>query len=89
MMKGFFSIFTAKNPASPVVKEKVAGAPPLGAEPAAKATVDHKTLVLIAAALAAHGHSQSKIVAIRTLRNEIWTQAGRVETVQNRNRMYY
>ena len=87
-MKRLIAFFAPKNPAPPV-KKKAAEAHPIAAEPAVEPGIDHKTLVLIAAALAAYGHSQSRIVAIRTLRNEIWVQAGRVETVQNRNRMYY
>ena len=86
-MKHLLKFFTRQPPEGPAVKK--AEAPPIAAATATVPGIDHKTLVLIAAALAAYGHSQSRIVAIRTLRNEIWTQAGRVETVQNRNRMYY
>jgi hypothetical protein len=87
-MKSLLKFFTRQRPEPPVMK-KVAEAPPIAAKTVAAPAIDHKTLALIAAALAAYGHSQSRIVAIRTLRNEIWIQAGRVETVQNRNRMYY
>ena len=85
-MKSLFSLFMAKSPAPPV-KEKAVAAGPVTAEPEAKATIDHTTLVLIAAALAASGHSRSRIVAIHTLQNQVWTQAGWVETVQNRSRI--
>ncbi len=86
-MKRLLKFFSPEHRQPPVVK--TAEAPPITVATADAPGIDHTTLVLIAAALAAHGHSQSRIVAIRTLRNEIWTQAGRVETVQNRNRMYY
>jgi hypothetical protein len=87
-MKRLLKLFTPKRSEPPVVK-KTPEAQPVAVNTVTAPTIDHKTLVLITAALAAYGHSQSKIVAIRTLRNEIWTQAGRIETVQNRNRMYY
>jgi glutaconyl-CoA/methylmalonyl-CoA decarboxylase subunit delta len=87
-MKRLLKLFTPQRPEGPVMN-KMPKAQLVAAETATAPGIDPKTLVLIAAALSAYGHSQSRIVAIRTLRNEIWTQAGRVETVQNRNRMYY
>jgi glutaconyl-CoA/methylmalonyl-CoA decarboxylase subunit delta len=49
---------------------------------------EEETLVLIAAALAAYGYGNAHIVSIRPVRNPGWTQAARMESVQNNFHMF-
>lgn len=87
-MKRLLDLFKPQRPAPPVMK-KVAEEQPSAAETAAAPRTDHQTLILIAAALAAYGYAPSQIVSIRPVGVSGWTHAVRVETVQNRIRMFH
>jgi len=45
-------------------------------------------ILLFTAAIAAYGHSDAKIVAIRPVGSTTWSQTARVEGVQGRNEMF-
>ena len=47
-----------------------------------------ETFILVAAALAAYGCKDARIVSIRPVKNPGWTQAARMEAVQNSQRMF-
>lgn len=47
-----------------------------------------ETFILVAAALAAYGCKDARIVSIRPVKNPGWTQAARMEAVQNNQRMF-
>lgn len=51
-------------------------------------TTSEKTFVLVAAALAAYGCKDVRIVSIRPVKNPSWTQAARLEAVQNNQRVF-
>jgi Na+-transporting methylmalonyl-CoA/oxaloacetate decarboxylase gamma subunit len=44
-------------------------------------------IILFTAAIAAYGYSGARVVAIRPVSNNTWSQAARMETVNSRNQM--
>lgn len=44
-------------------------------------------MILFTAAIAAYGYSSARVVAIRPVSNNTWSQAARMETVSSRNQM--
>jgi len=45
-------------------------------------------IILFTAAIAAYGYKDAKVVAIRLVSNNTWSQAARMETVNSRNQMF-
>jgi Na+-transporting methylmalonyl-CoA/oxaloacetate decarboxylase gamma subunit len=45
-------------------------------------------MILFAAAIAAYGHSEARIVAIRPMGNTTWSQTARVESIHTRKSMF-
>ncbi|MCC5466768.1 OadG family protein [Pelosinus baikalensis] len=45
-------------------------------------------IILFTAAIAAYGYKGAKVVAIRPVSNNTWSQAARMETVNSRNQMF-
>lgn len=74
---------------SVVKTEPAPVAAPVAAAPAAQAALDEGQLIaVLAAAVAATGFGAARIMAVRPVGGKGWAQAARLETVQNRNRMY-
>jgi Na+-transporting methylmalonyl-CoA/oxaloacetate decarboxylase gamma subunit len=45
-------------------------------------------IILFTAAIAAYGYKNAKVVAIRPVSSNTWSQAARMETVNSRNQMF-
>jgi Na+-transporting methylmalonyl-CoA/oxaloacetate decarboxylase gamma subunit len=45
-------------------------------------------MILFTAAIAAYGYKNAKVVAIRPVSSNTWSQAARMETVNSRNQMF-
>ncbi|MDR7867219.1 MAG: OadG family protein [Sporomusaceae bacterium] len=73
-----------------VVKSEPAPAvAPVAAVAAAPAEPDQNQLIaVLAAAVAATGFGAARILAVRPVGGKGWAQAARLETVQNRSKMY-